>query len=166
VSARDRISHDALVRSADRLVVVAGLLWVGNDHLLVQRRAATKRHGANMLEFPGGKVELGEHPHAALSRELIEELGASAASMSVASVADVLHHVYPPPGPEVLLVFYHVLCHTFTVETWQRSLTTEQGTSAHLYHVEALPIDQFLAADRMLVTALRERRLERPTDEP
>jgi len=24
------------------------------------------------------------------------------------AVAEVLHHVYPPPGPEVLLVVYHV----------------------------------------------------------
>lgn len=42
--------------------------------LLVARRSAPEKL-AGMWEFPGGKVETGEVPEAALVRELLEELG-------------------------------------------------------------------------------------------
>jgi 8-oxo-dGTP diphosphatase len=42
--------------------------------LLVARRSAPE-HLAGLWEFPGGKVEPGEEPEAALVRELAEELG-------------------------------------------------------------------------------------------
>jgi 8-oxo-dGTP diphosphatase len=45
--------------------------------LLVARRSAPE-HLAGLWEFPGGKVEPGEEPEAALVRELAEELGISA----------------------------------------------------------------------------------------
>ncbi|MFY0541558.1 NUDIX domain-containing protein [Nannocystis pusilla] len=43
-----------------RLIVAAGLVWLGPHRLLVQRRPAGARHGAGALELPGGKVEPGE----------------------------------------------------------------------------------------------------------
>ena len=45
--------------------------------LLVARRSAPE-HLAGLWEFPGGKVEPGEGPEAALVRELAEELGIGA----------------------------------------------------------------------------------------
>jgi 8-oxo-dGTP diphosphatase len=42
--------------------------------LLVARRSAPEQL-AGLWEFPGGKVEPGEEPKAALARELLEELG-------------------------------------------------------------------------------------------
>ncbi|WP_411376080.1 (deoxy)nucleoside triphosphate pyrophosphohydrolase [Arthrobacter sp. MPF02] len=42
--------------------------------LLVARRSAPEKL-AGLWEFPGGKVEPGEDPQAALVRELVEELG-------------------------------------------------------------------------------------------
>lgn len=55
------------------LLVVAGAL-PRDDRWLMQRRPEGKAH-AGLWEFPGGKVDPGEWPAAALARELAEELG-------------------------------------------------------------------------------------------
>jgi 8-oxo-dGTP diphosphatase len=54
--------------------VLAGVLIDGAGRILIAQRPAGK-HLAGMWEFPGGKVEPGEAPMAALERELDEELG-------------------------------------------------------------------------------------------
>ena len=48
-----------------------------NGQILIGQRKARGRHGLKW-EFPGGKVEPGEEPRAALARELREELGIDA----------------------------------------------------------------------------------------
>ena len=56
------------------LLVVAAALIDRDGRVLVQQRPPGKPM-AGLWEFPGGKVEPGELPEAALVRELIEELG-------------------------------------------------------------------------------------------
>lgn len=58
------------------LVVAAALVHRegAEARLLLQQRPLGKHHGG-LWEFPGGKVEPGETPAAALARELAEELG-------------------------------------------------------------------------------------------
>ena len=56
------------------LTVVAAALEDGRGQVLLQQRAPG-RAMAGLWEFPGGKVEAGELPEAALLRELHEELG-------------------------------------------------------------------------------------------
>ena len=59
---------------AETILVVAGALIDGAERLLMHQRPLAKHHGG-LWEFPGGKVESGESPQAALVRELEEELG-------------------------------------------------------------------------------------------
>src|SRR5579875_4157433 len=55
-------------------MVVAAALADTQGRVLLQQRAPG-RSMAGLWEFPGGKVEPGERPEAALARELHEELG-------------------------------------------------------------------------------------------
>jgi 8-oxo-dGTP diphosphatase len=56
------------------MTVVAAALIDDAGRILLQQRAPG-RAMAGLWEFPGGKVEPGELPEAALARELAEELG-------------------------------------------------------------------------------------------
>ena len=56
------------------LMVVAAALIDGEGRVLLQQRAPG-RQMEGLWEFPGGKVDAGELPEAALIRELREELG-------------------------------------------------------------------------------------------
>ena len=56
------------------IAVVAGALDNGDGRWLMHLRPEGKHH-AGLWEFPGGKVDAGEMPAAALVRELAEELG-------------------------------------------------------------------------------------------
>jgi 8-oxo-dGTP diphosphatase len=59
------------------LLVVAAALIAADGRILLQQRAPG-RAMAGLWEFPGGKMEEGEAPEAALARELTEELGIEA----------------------------------------------------------------------------------------
>lgn len=58
--------------------VVAAALFDGTGNILLQTRPEGKAM-AGLWEFPGGKVDFGETPEAALIRELKEELAIDAA---------------------------------------------------------------------------------------
>lgn len=88
-----------------RIVVAAGLVrgrrdGPDGDRYLISRRPAGT-HLADWWEFPGGKVEPGEAPPAALVRELREELGIE---VEVGDIFAVGHHVYG--DKDVLLLVY------------------------------------------------------------
>ncbi|MEE3119530.1 MAG: (deoxy)nucleoside triphosphate pyrophosphohydrolase, partial [Pseudomonadota bacterium] len=63
------------ITEANRLVLVVACALVDADGRVLVAQRPTGRSMAGRWEFPGGKVEVGETPEAALVRELAEELG-------------------------------------------------------------------------------------------
>jgi 8-oxo-dGTP diphosphatase len=68
--------------------VVAGVLVDGAGRILIAQRPPGK-HLAGLWEFPGGKLEPGETPVAALERELDEELGIAVDPLSFEALVRV-----------------------------------------------------------------------------
>ena len=73
------------------LVLVVAAVIVRGGRVLLSRRPPGK-HLAGLWEFPGGKVEDGETPEAALAREVREELGVEIADPRPCAF---VHHAYP-----------------------------------------------------------------------
>ncbi len=86
-----------------RIAVVAAVIERDGMVLIAQR----KKGGRHALkwEFPGGKVEPGETPRAALARELKEELGIDA-EIGVELARTEFSY---PRGAAIQLIFLHVI---------------------------------------------------------
>jgi len=84
-----------------RLLLVAAAALVDPDgRVLVTQRPAGKQL-AGFWEFPGGKVEIGERPEAALIRELKEELAIDVSESCLAPLTFASHayedfHLFMP----------------------------------------------------------------------
>lgn len=79
-------------------LVVAAALIDAAGWVCLQQRPRHKQH-AGLWEFPGGKVEPGEHPAEALCREIAEELG------SVIAPADLSPCGFAADGSVVILLY-------------------------------------------------------------
>jgi 8-oxo-dGTP diphosphatase len=96
------------------MLVVAGALIDDANRVLMHRRPAGK-HLEGLWEFPGGKVEPGETPPAALARELAEELGVTI-SDSAFSPRGFAHETrdFSPPEPARGIVLLLYCCRIWT----------------------------------------------------
>jgi len=121
--------------------VVAALILKDDQILACQRT----RHQPMPLkwEFPGGKIEEGEQPRAALRRELEEELGIEA---TIGNEVARIHHEYPSGGA-VELRFFEV--HNYLGEVENRIFREIRWVRR-----SELPALDFLEADRQLVRDL------------
>lgn len=81
-------------------IVVAAVIRDERHRILLTRRPEGT-HMGGLWEFPGGKVEDGEAPVAALERELDEEL-----ALSVTIGAPLTFAVHEEPGMRIVLLFY------------------------------------------------------------
>lgn len=87
-------------------LVAVGILQRADGHVLFAQRPVGKPY-AGYWEFPGGKIEPGESAHAALVRELEEELGIR---VTAANAWLTQRHVYPHA---------HVELQFFRVSEWE-----------------------------------------------
>lgn len=123
------------------LLVVAAAIRRADGAILLQQRPAGKRHGG-FWEFPGGKVDPGETPAAALCREITEEL----AITLDAEVLDPVGFAETPAEdglPGLLLLLY-------TADAWTGSVHGCEGqqwgwyTSSQAKNLPLAPMDRIL----------------------
>ena len=125
------------------VIVAAGVLIERGHVLLTQRKKGS--HLAGAWEFPGGKVEPGEDPRAALVRELQEEIGID---VIVQDPIEVTFHAYPEKT--VLLLFFAVTRTARSPEPQALDVAAVQWAAA-----EALDDARFPAADVPILAKVR-----------
>jgi 8-oxo-dGTP diphosphatase len=126
----------------ERVHVVAGVLGDKRGRVLMAQRPAGK-HAAGLWEFPGGKIEAGETAHAALRRELREEIG-----VAIGAIEPLIGVPWNFAEKAIFLDVYRVL--DFSGEPRAR-----EGQALAWYRIDELTDLAMPAPDRPAATALR-----------
>ena len=100
------------------ITVVSAALIDAEGRLLYAQRPEGKKY-AGWWEFPGGKIDPGESPQAALCRELYEELGITVAEHDL---APVIFNYHPYPDLE-----WRALVLVFAIRRWQGEMVGREG---------------------------------------
>ena len=126
------------------ILVVAVALVDGDGRVLLAQRPAGKMM-AGLWEFPGGKVQQGEAPEAALIRELKEELGIDVAESCLAPLTFASHRYER----------FHLLMPLYVCRRWTGDVASREGQA--LAWVRPMKLDQYAMppADRPLVAMLQ-----------
>ncbi|MDX3901222.1 MAG: (deoxy)nucleoside triphosphate pyrophosphohydrolase [Sphingobium sp.] len=118
------------------LLVVAAALVDADGRVLLQQRPPGKPM-PGLWEFPGGKVESGETPEAALIRELLEEVGIETQASCLAPAAFASE---PLEGRHLLLLLY--VCRKWRgVPTARHATDLRWAWPAQMYALAMPPAD-------------------------
>ena len=123
--------------------VVAAAIVDGDDRILVTQRAPGTSL-AGLWEFPGGKIEPGETPEAALVRELAEEL-AIAVEPDTLMPLGFVSHAYPQ---------FHLVMLLYLCRAWTGTPKGLEGQPLRWERVDALAGLPMPPADVPLVKVL------------
>jgi ADP-ribose pyrophosphatase len=126
------------------LVSAVALIDVDGRVLLAQRPEGKSMAG--LWEFPGGKVEPGETPEAALIRELDEELGIRTHESCLAPLT-FASHAYDD---------FHLLMPLFACRKWEGTLVPQEGQTLTWARAKDLRDYPMPPADIPLIPILRD----------
>ena len=126
------------------LVVAVALIDAEGRVLLAQRPEGKSLAG--LWEFPGGKVEQGESPEAALIRELHEELGIDTWASCLAPLT-FASHAYEN---------FHLLMPLFACRRWQGTPQPREGQTLKWVYAKDLREYPMPPADIPLIPILRD----------
>ncbi len=126
------------------LVSAVALIDVDGRVLLAQRPEGKSMAG--LWEFPGGKVDPGETPEAALIRELHEELGIDTWSSCLAPLT-FASHSYDD---------FHLLMPLFACRKWQGTPMAREGQTLKWVRPAQMKDYPMPPADVPLISILRD----------
>lgn len=109
---------------------------------------ATQRGYGDMQggwEFPGGKIEAGETPEAALKREIFEELDTQ---IVVEQFITTIEYDYPN---------FHLIMHCYMCNVASGNLTLKEHKAACWLATEELSAVDWLPADKIVVEEIKKR---------
>ena len=129
-----------------RLILVAAVALVDADGRVLLARRPPGKSMAGLWEFPGGKVDAGETPEAALIRELAEELGLDVAAKCLAPFT-FASHAYPG---------FHLLMPLYLCRKWAGMPTPREGQELAWVRPARLGDYPMPPADAPLVAMLRD----------
>ena len=126
------------------LVVAVALIDV-DGRVLIARRPEGKQL-AGLWEFPGGKVEPGERPEAALIRELREELGIEVSEACLSPFV-FASHAYDD---------FHLLMPLYLCRRWEGTVVAREHSALAWVRPDKLADYPMPPADDPLVAWLRD----------
>ena len=128
------------------LLLVAACALIDADGRVLLAKRPPGRPLAGLWEFPGGKIEPGETPEAALIRELEEELGIRVSPKCLAPFTFASH------GYEA----FHLLMPLYLCRRWEGEVTAMQGQELTWVRAKRLADYAMPPADEPLKAMLRD----------
>jgi 8-oxo-dGTP diphosphatase len=131
---------------ATPIVLVAAVALVDRDGRVLLAQRPEGKSMAGLWEFPGGKVEAGETPEAALIRELEEELGIGTWASCLAPLTFASH------GYER----FHLLMPLFACRKWEGVPRPREGQALRWVAPRDMREMPMPPADLPLIPVLRD----------
>jgi len=129
-----------------KIVLVSAVALIDSDGRVLLAQRPEGKSLAGLWEFPGGKVEAGESPEAALIRELKEELGIDTWQSCLAPLT-FASHAYPE---------FHLLMPLFACRKWQGIAAPREGQTLAWVRPSDLRDYPMPPADVPLIAVLRD----------
>ena len=129
-----------------KIVLVSAVALIDPDGRVLLAQRPEGKSLAGLWEFPGGKVDPGETPEAALIRELREELG-SETKASCLAPQTFASHSYDD---------FHLLMPLFACRRWEGIATGREGQTLAWVRPEKLRDYPMPPADIPLIPILRD----------
>jgi 8-oxo-dGTP diphosphatase len=129
-----------------KIVLVSAVALIDTDGRVLLAQRPEGKSLAGLWEFPGGKVEPGESPEAALIRELREELGIETKASCLAPLT-FASHAYEQ---------FHLLMPLFACRRWEGVATGREGQTLAWVRPERLRDYPMPPADLPLIPILRD----------
>ncbi|MDT0575204.1 (deoxy)nucleoside triphosphate pyrophosphohydrolase [Croceicoccus sp. F390] len=124
-------------------MLVVSCALVERDGAIIMHRRPPGTHHAGRWEFAGGKVEPGETPAAALTRELAEELSIRIAEQDLMPTGFVASSDAGPEGCGIVLLLY--VCRRWTGEPQAlNGAATASCQPAAICRLDLAPLDRLL----------------------